>query len=91
MSSRPGTAPLRSSTAHRKPALLGGEPAFGEPHYITRPTLPPRAALDREVDRIYESGWLTNSGPLVPELEHRLAERLGVPWCAAFCNGSSNT
>jgi dTDP-4-amino-4,6-dideoxygalactose transaminase len=88
MSSRPGTAPLRSSPAHRKPALLGGEPAFGEPLYITRPTLPPRAALDREVDRIYESGWLTNSGPLVPELEHRLAERLGVPWCAAFCNGT---
>jgi dTDP-4-amino-4,6-dideoxygalactose transaminase len=24
----------------------------------------------------------------VPELERRLAERLGVAWCAAFCNGT---
>jgi dTDP-4-amino-4,6-dideoxygalactose transaminase len=88
MTLRPGTAPIRPSTARRTPAVLGGEPAFGEPLYITRPALPARADLDRELNRIYESGWLTNSGPLVPELEQRLAERLGVGWCAAFCNGT---
>jgi dTDP-4-amino-4,6-dideoxygalactose transaminase len=85
----PGSAPLRASRpTARVPALLGGEPAFAEPLYVTRPALPPRADLDRQLDRIYASGWLTNSGPLVPELERRLGERLGVTWCAAFCNGT---
>ncbi|HVS10705.1 MAG TPA: DegT/DnrJ/EryC1/StrS family aminotransferase, partial [Planctomycetota bacterium] len=32
--------------------------------------------------------WLTNGGPLVEELEARVAERLGVRHCVATANGT---
>lgn len=38
----------------------------------TRPYLPNRQVLDKYIDRIYASGWITNNGPLVVELTHRL-------------------
>lgn len=72
----------------RRLAFLGGEPAFPEPVYITHPKMPDREAFGRHVETIYESGKLTNNGPLVQELERRLAARLGAGFCAAFCNGT---
>jgi len=35
-----------------------------------------------------ERRWLTNNGPLVQELERRLAAFLGVKHCVAMCNGT---
>jgi dTDP-4-amino-4,6-dideoxygalactose transaminase len=58
-------------------AVLGGEPAFAAGLPFARPARPP---LDRVMTRLrpsYELGILTN-GPLVRELEARVAERLGV-------------
>jgi dTDP-4-amino-4,6-dideoxygalactose transaminase len=72
----------------RRLAILGGDPLFPSPVYITHPRLPERAALNRHIDTIYESGKLTNNGPLVRELEGRLAQRLDAGFCAAFCNGT---
>ncbi|MCG7626017.1 aminotransferase class I/II-fold pyridoxal phosphate-dependent enzyme [Epibacterium sp. Ofav1-8] len=40
------------------------------------------------VDDILERNWLTNNGPLVCELESRIAEYLGVRHCVAMCNGT---
>jgi dTDP-4-amino-4,6-dideoxygalactose transaminase len=69
----------------RRPALAGGEPAFPDPLPFARPLTPP---LDQVVDRLrpsYESGQLTD-GPLVRELEARVAEILGVAHVVAVSN-----
>lgn len=55
---------------------------------VTKPYLPSKDKYKQYVDRVYESGWLTNSGPLVTELESRLAEYLGVRHVILVANGS---
>lgn len=77
-----------TASAPRRLAVLGGTPAFAEPVYITHPRLPDRTSLHGYIDSIYESGKLTNNGPLVRELEEKLARRLDAGFCAAFCNGT---
>lgn len=37
---------------------------------------------------MFDRGWLTNNGPLVQELEHRLCKHLDVKNCVAMCNGT---
>lgn len=55
---------------------------------VTQPHLPNRAKLQSYIDGIYERGWLTNNGPLVQELEARLAEYLGVSNLLLVSNGT---
>lgn len=69
-------------------AINGAPPAFAEPVHVGRPNLGDRAALLRHTGDIYDRGWLTNNGPLVQELEARIAQRLGVRHCVAMCNGT---
>jgi dTDP-4-amino-4,6-dideoxygalactose transaminase len=57
----------------RKPAAFEA-PLAAVP--IARPRLPTRAAIAPYLDRIDEARWYTNFGPLVTELEARLAARL---------------
>lgn len=45
---------------------------------VTKSLLPDRERFHAMVDRILDSGWLTNRGQCVRELESRLAEYLGV-------------
>jgi len=45
---------------------------------FTHPSMPDRQKLDKYLDSIYKSKWLTNNGPLVRELTVRLEEYLGV-------------
>ncbi len=45
---------------------------------VTQSYLGNKARFLRYVDSIYASGWLTNHGPLVTELEERLRDYLGV-------------
>ena len=40
--------------------------------------MPDREKFKSYIDGIYESGWLTNNGPLVQQLEKRLEKYLGV-------------
>ncbi|GAB3753600.1 DegT/DnrJ/EryC1/StrS family aminotransferase [Lysobacter olei] len=47
-----------------------------------------REALLRYTADIYDRRWLTNNGPLVQELEARIAAMLGVRHCVAMCNGT---
>jgi dTDP-4-amino-4,6-dideoxygalactose transaminase len=63
-------------------------PAFPEPLHVGRPNLPDRASFLRLVEGVLERDWLTNNGPLVQELEARIAERLGVRHCVAVANGT---
>lgn len=55
---------------------------------VTKTRLPDRKKLDAYIDRIYESGWATNRGELVQELERRLAEYLGVRNVVVVANGT---
>ena len=55
---------------------------------VTKPYLPERKKLDAYIDKIYESNWLTNNGPLVQEFERRLSEYLGVKYILPVANGT---
>jgi dTDP-4-amino-4,6-dideoxygalactose transaminase len=55
---------------------------------VTKAYLPNKEKYQAYVDRIYDSGWLTNSGTLLQELEKRLAEYLGVKHLICVANGS---
>jgi len=68
--------------------VLGGAPRLAEPIYVTRSRVPDRRAFAEEIDRVFQARWFTNDGALVRRLEALLRERLGVGFCAAFCNGT---
>ncbi len=55
---------------------------------VTKAYLPDREKYHRYVDRIFDSGWLTNNGSLVQELQVRLAQHLGVKHVICVANGS---
>ncbi|TGD75659.1 aminotransferase class I/II-fold pyridoxal phosphate-dependent enzyme [Mangrovimicrobium sediminis] len=69
-------------------AINGAPPAFPEMLHVGRPWVGPREAFDKYVDGIYERNWLTNDGPLVQELERRVAEHHCVEHCVAMTNGT---
>lgn len=55
---------------------------------VTRPHLPPLAELQPYLEQIWESGWLTNNGPLHRRLEAELADYLGVEHVVLSANGT---
>jgi dTDP-4-amino-4,6-dideoxygalactose transaminase len=55
---------------------------------VTKTHLPAREKLDRYIDRIYDSNWLTNNGPLAKELTARLEAYLGVQNLLLVSNGT---
>lgn len=55
---------------------------------VTRSYLPNKEKFKAYVDQIYNSGWLTNRGNLLLELEQRLAAYLGVKHLVLVANGS---
>jgi dTDP-4-amino-4,6-dideoxygalactose transaminase len=73
----------------KRPAILGGAPAFADFVYFTRPRAPDAARFAELVAGIFQSRQFTNDGKLVRELQERLAARLGVEWCALVCNGTT--
>jgi len=46
--------------------------------HVSKIYFPDKQKFLNYVEKIYESGWLTNNGPLVQELEKRLEAHLGV-------------
>lgn len=69
-------------------ALNGAPPAFAEPVHVGRPNIGDRALFLRLLEEALDRRWLSNDGPLVRELERRIAEYLGVRHCVAMCNGT---
>jgi dTDP-4-amino-4,6-dideoxygalactose transaminase len=55
---------------------------------VTKSYLPDIGKLKSYIDRIYETGHLTNRGPLVQELEERLRSYLKVKHLILVANGS---
>ncbi len=56
--------------------------------HVTKTWLPKKEKYLSYIDKIYENGWITNRGPLVRELEIRLAEYLGVKNLILVANGT---
>jgi dTDP-4-amino-4,6-dideoxygalactose transaminase len=69
-------------------AINGAPPAFEEPLHVGRPNIGSRENFMKRVGAIFDSRWLTNNGPMVQELESRIADHLGVRHCVAMCNGT---
>ena len=55
---------------------------------VTKAYLPSKEKYQSYVDRIFQSGWLTNNGSLLQELEQRLANYLNVKNIILVANGS---
>ena len=56
---------------------------------VTKTYLPNKEKYQKYVDEIFESGWITNNGPMVRELEKRLAGYLGVKNIVLVSNGTA--
>lgn len=85
---------VHTRAAHRPPtelgelAVMGGAPAFTAALHVGRPNLGKREAFLRRIEQVWDSGVLTNDGPMVKELERKLADYLGVKHCLLMCNGT---
>ena len=55
---------------------------------VTKPFLPPLAEVLPYLERIWETGILSNNGPLHVELEQALQDYLGVEHVSLFCNAT---
>jgi len=56
--------------------------------YVTKIYMPNREKFKSYIDSIYKSGWLTNNGPLVQELEKKLEDYLGVKNLLCISSGT---
>jgi len=55
---------------------------------VTKTYLPNKEKYIKYVDEIYAKGWVTNNGPMLKELEKRLAKYLGVKNIILVANGT---
>lgn len=55
---------------------------------VTAPLLPDLEEFNTYLKEIWDSKWVTNNGQLHKQLEHDLAEYLGVPYVSLFTNGT---
>ncbi|MES9831733.1 MAG: DegT/DnrJ/EryC1/StrS family aminotransferase [Candidatus Thiodiazotropha sp. LLP2] len=69
-------------------AINGAEPAFEEALHVGRPYIGDRKLFLQYTEQILDSQWLTNNGPVVRELEQRIAELHKVAHCVAMCSGT---
>lgn len=90
MSTQPEAAGASRTTHVAQPrlAVLGGRPRFPEPMHVGRPNVGDLQRFNQLVDGLFDRIWLTNNGPLVRELEARIAELVGVEHVVAMCNGT---
>ena len=69
-------------------SINGAPPAFEQQLHVGRPNIGNREAFLKFAEEIFDRGWLTNNGPLVQELERRVASHHNVRHCVAMCNGT---
>jgi dTDP-4-amino-4,6-dideoxygalactose transaminase len=73
---------------NRRPAILGGPPAFPDGLPYVRVSVPPLERLMERLRPSYDAGRLTD-GPLVRSLEEAAAERLGARHVVAVSSGTA--
>ena len=69
-------------------AAFGGRPKFSEPLHVGRPNVGDRKAFLARVEAMLDRRWFTNNGPMVMDLEARLAAVLRVKHCILACNAT---
>jgi dTDP-4-amino-4,6-dideoxygalactose transaminase len=82
---------LQDMKTIRKPqdlAINGTPPAFEQVLHVGRPNVGSRELLMKYMDDVFDRNWLTNDGPMVRQLERRIADMHGVQHCIAMCNGT---
>ncbi|MFE7130455.1 DegT/DnrJ/EryC1/StrS family aminotransferase [Streptomyces sp. NPDC057638] len=62
-------------------------PVFHEPLHVGRPNIGDREKLREKIDAALDRRWLS-MGPLVRELEEKVAELAGTAHCVATCNAT---
>lgn len=55
---------------------------------VTKSYLPSLDSYVRQLEKVWKTGWITNNGELVQELEKRLSEYLGVTYLQYLSNGT---
>jgi len=68
-------------------AILGGKPVFTTVRSTSNLVKPDIDIFLSYAKRSFDKRWLTNNGPLVQELEERLADLHQVQYCVSFCSG----
>ena len=56
--------------------------------FVTKPYLPPLKEYTQYLEEIWQSQYITNSGPFHAQLESELCKYLGVKHISLFCNGT---
>ena len=69
-------------------SVCGGVPVFDDPLAVGRPNMPDRESFLSRVDRVLDSGQITNDGPMVRDFESQIGSRLRMPNVVAVCNGT---
>jgi dTDP-4-amino-4,6-dideoxygalactose transaminase len=69
-------------------AKFGGSPAFATGLHVAQLNLPPLEKVEAAFRGIFERRYFANNGPLVQELDHKLAARLGAPHAVCVTNGT---
>ena len=80
--------PIKPINSKADLAINGARPATSDPLHVGRPNIGDRVDFLHRLEGILDRQWLTNNGPLVQELEARIAAHLGVRHCIAMCNGT---
>lgn len=61
---------------------------FEKPIYVTRPFLPPLKDFSKGLEKIWETRWLTNNGPVVRRYADELRSFLAIDNVCLFNNGT---
>lgn len=69
-------------------AVFGGTPAFDDTLHVGRPNVGNREKLLERINEMLDRRWLSNNGPFLLELEHKLAVLLNVKHCIAINNAT---
>jgi dTDP-4-amino-4,6-dideoxygalactose transaminase len=83
-----GGAPVEARTPTPSIDELVRRLRLPDPVLVTRPTLPPLDRYTRQLERVWETRWLTNDGALHGELTQALAGYLDVEHLSLCCNGT---
>lgn len=69
-------------------AVFGGTPLFAAPLHVGSPNIGDKKRILARIEDVLDRRVLTNRGPLVQELETRIADLVGVKHCIAMSNGT---
>ena len=79
---------MKEIKTRRDLAINGAPAAFKQALHIGRPNVGSRKEFFKYAEEIFDRNWLSNNGPVVEELEKKIAEYHKVKHCIAICNGT---